>query len=324
MIAHDQDAFATLLLVSDMEPGRGELAEPLTTAQWRAFSRLLKARGYAPGDLVEMDMSGLMLRLGLSEAEAYRLCLLLGRTLPLSVSLEEFAARGVDVTTIGEKQYPPRVRERMGEKAPPALYMAGRPEVFWQDAVAILGGPPPDDATEQAARSLAAAAVRAGYVVLTEGLTGVARVAEDEALDRGGLIAEVLPGHLAKRAQSPDMALILKERAGACLSQRHPDAPGDVKSALAREKLIFALADAVFVVSADNLRGAAYEGALEALKTQAKRFIYVWNDPGKPGNIDLIARGATPFCPGDAFEPLAQGWRGATQLSMFDRAEPLA
>jgi predicted Rossmann fold nucleotide-binding protein DprA/Smf involved in DNA uptake len=83
-------------------------------------------------------MSGLMLRYGMREADAYRVCMLLSRNLPLSFLLERLNASGVDLVTLYDAAYPARIRGALGEKAPPTLFLRGRPEIFRQNAIAIL------------------------------------------------------------------------------------------------------------------------------------------------------------------------------------------
>ena len=323
MMNHNNDAFATMLLMSQITPNREELSRPLSPAEWHDLRLILKDQGLSFGALLETDMSGMMLKFSMREADAYRLCVLLGRTLPLSMSLEQFALRGIDILCYEEKHYPARFRERLQTKAPPMLYLAGRPELFKQDAVAFLGNLPPRGDAEPLVRDLARMAVEAGYVVLTDGVTGVGRIAEDEAVLRGGRVIEIVADSLSARSQEPDMQRLIGQRSGACVSITHPDAPYTVPHALARNKCVYALANAAFVIAADQRRGATFAGAAEALRNRYCDFVYVWDTKLYPGNGELAARGATPFAgiAKTAFEQMAKGWRGAKaeQLSMFDR-----
>ena len=92
-IMHRDDSFATMLLTCALSPDREELVHPLCATDFHEL-RLLVARAGAPlGQLIGMDMSGVMRLLEVDEMTAYRLCILLGRILPLSYMLESLAER---------------------------------------------------------------------------------------------------------------------------------------------------------------------------------------------------------------------------------------
>ena len=326
-MTHNDDSFATMLLMSQITPAREELARPLSTGEWHALYARVRARGMTMGELINLDMSGFMMRFGMSEQEAYRLCVLLGRVLPLSMCLERFYQDGIDILTWNQAIYPARLRERLGEKAPPMLYLAGRPELFKQDAIAILGAPNGREGGEERVRALTRMAVRSGYTIITDGALGLSRIAQDEAFRVQGRVIEVASGGLAARVKERDMLGLIELRAGAAMSITHPDAPHTVSHARSRNKCLYALAHAVFVFGAEKGRGAAYEGVSEALLRGWSDFVYVWDTPAYPDGRALIARGATPVCDvsPEAFEQMTRTWRGATarQMSMFDRETPL-
>ena len=78
-IMHRDDSFATMLLTCALSPDREELVHPLCATEFHEL-RLLAARAGAPlGQLIGMDMSGVMRLLEVDEMTAYRLCILLGR-----------------------------------------------------------------------------------------------------------------------------------------------------------------------------------------------------------------------------------------------------
>lgn len=326
-MTHNDDSFATMLLMSQITPQREELVRPLSTGEWHALHAQVRGQGMAMGELMGMDMSGMMMRLGLSEGEAYRLCVLLGRVLPLSMCLERFAQQGIQVITWGQALYPVRLRQRLGDKAPPMVYVAGRPELFRQDAVAILGGKG-GQGQEERVRALARMAVEKGYTIITDGAPGLSRAAQDEARRQGGRTLEVVSGGLAGRVEEADMAACLGDRSGAALALIHPDAPHTVSHALERNKCLYALAHAAFVFGVDQGRSAAYQGVCQALQRRWVDFLYAWDDPASPDSQVLLAKGATPMgeITPQAFDRMDRAWQGATarQMSLFDRDMPLA
>ena len=324
-MTHNDDSFATMLLMSQITPEREELARPLSTGEWHALYARVRARGMAMGELINLDMSGFMMRFDMSEQEAYRLCVLLGRVLPLSMCLERFYQDGIEILTWNQASYPARLRERLGEMAPPMIYLAGRPELFKQDAIAILGAESGGEGEERV-RTLVRMAVESGYTILTDGALGLSRIAEDEAFRCHGRVIEVASGGLAARVRERDMLGLIELRAGAAMAITHPDAPHTVSHARSRNKCLYALAHAAFIFGAEKGKGATYEGAVEALQRGWSDFVYVWDTPACPDGRALIARGATPLreIGPEAFKQMARTWRGATarQISMFDRETP--
>ncbi len=123
---HNDDAFTTMLLTVPITPDREELARPLSPGEFARLDELaLKTRPGSLGALIDIDMSGLMLRYGMREADAYRVCMLLSRNLPLSFLLERLSASGIDLVTLYDAAYPARIRAALGEKTPPRFFCAG-------------------------------------------------------------------------------------------------------------------------------------------------------------------------------------------------------
>ena len=90
---YNDDAFATMLLTIPLSADRAEYARPLSTAEYRRLlSRVKSSAAGRLGALLRADISGLMMLLGVSEEEGYRLYTLLNRGVQLSYTLENFMA----------------------------------------------------------------------------------------------------------------------------------------------------------------------------------------------------------------------------------------
>lgn len=287
---YDDNAFATLLLASQITPSREELARPLSATEYRALCEKLRHAGLALGELLTLDMSGMILRLGLREEEAYRLCLLLSRTLPLSVSIETMDGQGIEPLCAGEPGFPETFARL--DCPPPVLYLAGRAELFRQSAVAILGASPIRRDMEAQVRMLARFAAESGLVVIADGATSVGVIARDEAVRAGGRTIEALSGGLGEYVARPDTRALLERRAIACFSLAHPEAPRTAPHALARNKCLYVLAGAAFLISAGQPTGLAAKGALEALRGRLCDAVYLLPQKNDPGRDALLAKGA--------------------------------
>ncbi len=325
---HNDDAFATMLLMSQINPQREELVLPLSIPEWH---QLRERAGHSElmslGGMLRSDMSELMLTLGCTEAEAYRLCVLLGRTLPLSISFEQMRMSGIEVMTYEERPYPELLRECLGSKAPPMLYLCGRPELFRQPAVAVLGAASPKGAMLEKVRLLARQAVDLGYVVIVDGQNGAGMVALDEAVSCGGYAAMVMAGELMDAAASERIAGQVRDRRVALISQYHPEAPYTLSHAIQRNKMIYALSQAAFVFSCDEEKGATWAGATEALRAKYCNFVYVLDTDQHSGNRPLLQRGAVsmPDFERIGVDVLSGFWQSATaeQTCLFDWRDPI-
>jgi predicted Rossmann fold nucleotide-binding protein DprA/Smf involved in DNA uptake len=322
---HNDDAFTAMLLTVPVTPDREELARPLSPLEFARLNDLaIKTRPGSLGALIDIDMSGLMLRYGMKESDAYRVCLLLGRNLPLSLLIERLAEADIELVTLYNAAYPQRVRDALGDKAPPTLFLRGRPEMFRQSAVAILGSVPPKGEAEAHVRALVRQASNEDYVILTDGMTGLGRIAEDEAFLCGGRVISFLSGALMERIQQPMLSNLIDERRGAAVSPLHPEALPTLSHGTARGRCLYAQAEAAFVFGCEHKKGDTWQCAVDALRDRNCRHIYAWDTPLYSGNRPLMERGALPFAGPVNFSQMARIWRvaQAEQLSFFEWEAP--
>ena len=323
---YSDDAFATIMLMSQAMPGREELVSPLSAGEYHALrGRVRLSSLRTMSNLAHTDMGGMMQYLNMPETEAYRICLLLNRVLPIAMSIEGFMNAGISIVTLDDERYPVQILDPLHKKAPPMLYYSGRPEVFKQWAVAILGNEPIVGDAEEKVRAFASRAVKEDLVIITDGTAGLGRIAEDQAYQDGGFCIEVLPGGMNVRLADERVQRMIAERQLLLLSIRHPDAPVSVSNALERNALLHALPLASIVFAVRENSGNTWEGAVEALKLLRDKYLYAWDTPIYPGNAKLIGRGAIPFDGDDRrFPQMFDQWKTsvAEQMSMFDRKKP--
>jgi len=317
-LGHTDDSYAAMLLTMALSPNKEEYARPLGVQEFRRFEAAARASRFRSiGALLDVDISGLMMYLGISEEEGYRAYTLLHRGVQLSYALEGFMARGIDVVTQYDGDYPRRLEDRLKDAAPPFLYRCGNNALPGRPAIAILGisGVRTTPEARQSLEALVRGAVRQGYAVITGGELGVARLAAGMVQRCGGELVEVLGGGMRERIDDDTLALLVGEGRAAVLSTEHPDALFTVNHAVTRNRLMLAMADAAFIFNTDGRRGES-----EALANRACDWIYAWEDYA--GNRPLIARGARPFRQlSDAdFDAMSRHWISsrAEQLNIFD------
>ena len=137
---HNDDAFTAMLLTLPLTANKDELVRPLSSAEFSILRARVAACGARRiGDLIGLDVSGIMNLLKVPEAEAYRLCMLLCRTMPLSYAMERFYEQNLELLTLYDSAYPENLATRLGDDAPAAMYMCGDASILSMPLVGILG-----------------------------------------------------------------------------------------------------------------------------------------------------------------------------------------
>lgn len=315
---YTDDAYAVMLLCIALSPDREEYARPLSVREFKELESAVRRSRYGRlGSLLGADISGLMMYLDLSEAQALRIFTLLQRSVQLTYALERLRREGIDVVTCLDDQYPQRLSRRLGDQAPALYYRCGDGALTNQPAIALvgIGGIRTDDRARQLVNHLVAQAVRRGYVVVTGGEPGISHVAGLAADGCGGRLVDVLGGDMLKYVHGDGVAERIALGRCAVLSLCHPQALFTVVHAASRNRLLFALVDAAFIFNTDNRRGEA--GILQG---RVCPNVYAWE--GYENNRSLIAHGAIPFGRGELpdFDDMAKRWQAgdARQMSLFE------
>lgn len=315
---YTDDAFVTMLLSMALSPNREEYARPFSTQELKKLEEKVRAGGlHHIGGLMNVDISGLMLKLDISEEEAYRIYTLLNRSVQLSYSVENYLRQGIEVVTSYNDEYPQRLKRRMADAAPPVFYRCGNKELLSTPMLAIVGisGVKTSPEVREFVETLVRNGIRMGYTILTGGELGVSRVAMNMVMEYGGNLVEVLGGDMLAHMHEDGIAEMLAMNKAAVVSLEHPEALFTVTHAISRNKLLFSLAEAAFVFNTDGKRGES-----DAIRSNYCDWIYAWN--GYANNQPLIARGAIPVGSKDDLnlDELSRHWRNSEseQLNIFD------
>ena len=315
----NSDGYAATLLTIALSPNREEYVRPLSNQEYsRIEERVRESAAYRTvGDMLTEDISGLMLRLQISEEEAYRIYSLLNRGVHFSFAVEKMAMHATNIISRFDPNYPRRLLARMHEAAPVFFYQIGNASLIGKPALAILGitgvktTPQAREGVEYVVREV----TKRGWTIITGGELGLSHVAANAVLECGGNLIDVLGGGLYEHAESAVIAQLLEENRCTLISLEHPEAMFTVTHAIARNKVIFSLADAAIVMNTDNKRGE-----IDAIQNHYCDWIYAWT--GANSTAALINRGATPVSDLQDlnFDELVRHWKAseAEQISMFD------
>lgn len=298
MTAPSANTQAVLLLTSPLlqESGKGNGKDPvLTAAEYAQLAAFLHKQQHQPADLINGSRESLLGSLS-SEFAAERLDRLLSRGFQLSQAVEHWANRSISVVGRADSAYPRRFKQRLRNGAPPLLYACGNLELLSAPALAVVGSRNTPEPLLQQAEAVGALAAAAGVVLASGAAKGVDETAMLGSLAAGGCAIGVVADSLEKVSARPIWRQALVEGRLLLLSSDTPSARFQVWRAMARNKLIYALADAALVVSSVKGEGGTWAGATEQLQKLQFCPLHVLIDPrGGAGLAALAEIGARPW-----------------------------
>jgi len=284
---------AILLLTAPLIAGRGEASRDLLSlGDYNRLARILREKQKQPADL-----------LGPSALELIELCsqpfgrprldALLGRGFLLSQVVEHWNTRSIWVVSRADSGYPRRIKAKLKEDAPPVLYGCGDIELLDKGGLAVVGSRHVDDDLIAYTEKVGRLTATAGRGIISGGAKGIDRAAMRGGLQGGGVVIGVMADSLERAALARDNREPLINGQLVLISPYDPSAGFNVGNAMQRNKIIYALADAALVVTADFQKGGTWTGAIEQL--EKLHFVPVFARNGASagkGNIALLQHGA--------------------------------
>ena len=286
------NAQAILLLTAPLLIGRGSAsADLLTLGEYNRLARTLREKQKQPADLIgpeaEEVLGGCAPVFGRPRLES-----LLGRGFLLSQAVERWQTHAIWVVSRADASYPRRLKARLKEDAPPVLYGCGDAGLLETGGLAVVGSRHADAELIAFTEAVGRLAAEARQTLISGGARGIDRAAMAGALSAGGHVAGVMADSLERAGVVPDHREPLMDGKLVLISPYDPAAGFHVGNAMQRNKVIYALADAALVVSADFQKGGTWEGAIEQLERLRFVPVFVRDEPraGK-GNAALLHRG---------------------------------
>ncbi|MFP4058611.1 MAG: DNA-processing protein DprA [Candidatus Brocadiia bacterium] len=206
----------------------------------------------------------------------------------------KLAREGVHTLRLGEPGYPPRLGEL--PNPPPLLYLRGRLPDSERPTFGIVGTTRASRHGMEVADAAARRLADRGWVVVSGNARGIDAAAHRAALRAGRATILVLPTGILRfcaRAGYPPPGELW--RCAAALSEWHPQAPWRTAAALARNRVIAALSDALLVVETRE-RGGAMSTLRHAVALGRRTFVVRFREPAPSagGNPAAEAAGASP------------------------------
>ena len=309
---YTETAQAILLLTCYFNKSEVKSVRPLTPLQYARLAAWLHHNKYSPASLLS-DADSVLAQWQdpkpggkRNEITIERLQQLLARGGSMAFALEHWAKQGVHAVTRACANYPQKIPEKLGETRPPVFFTVGNLELLNKPGIGFVGSREIDADDDSVTQNKAQLAVAQDFVVVSGGAKGVDQTSMLSALEQGGASIGVLADSLLRASASKAYRDGLRDNRLLLLSPFYPEAGFTPANAMARNKYIYALSEAVVVVKS-ALTGGTWTGANENLKHQ---WCPLWvRNNDHPGNQELIKLGALPM---------------AEDFTCFNSAQPVA
>lgn len=287
------DTQALLLLCSRL--GLAQDVKPLSTSEWNRVAVPIGAGGLTPGALLGRSATDMARDLSVDPLFAERMARLLERGGQLALEVERLISRGIWTLSRVDEEYPARWKTRLRGAAPIVIFGAGPLASLDARAMAIVGSRDVDQSALAFTAQLAESCVGAGLTIVSGGARGSDAAAVTAALDAGGCASIVLADSLEQTLKKRELLNAIRAARLTVVTAEHPSRPFSVPVAMARNRLIYCLAEWATVVSSAVETGGTWSGAVEALRHEWVP-VFVHSAEGVPdGNRELIQRGASPL-----------------------------
>ncbi len=207
---------------------------------------------------------------------------------------EDLFAQGYEIIPINSPEYPKTLKENLGFKSPPILYVKGNKNLLQEGSVAIVGSRDASDAALKFTDNIAKLASEEHKVVVSGFARGVDRQALDAALKYNGKSIIVLPqGITTFYSGFKQYYRQIVEGNVLVISTFFPKAKWSVQLAMARNSIIYGLAKEIYVAESSQ-RGGTWSGVMEGLRKMRKIHIRKPEPYEKNANDLLIEKGVIP------------------------------
>lgn len=208
---------------------------------------------------------------------------------------ESFFSQGFEIIPITSPEYSKTLKGNLkAAHSPAVLYIKGNKKILEEKSIAIVGS---RDASEIALKftdNIAKLASKDFKVVVSGFAKGVDKQALDSAINHKGQSIIVLPqGIMTFGSGFKNYYKQIIDGDVLVLSTFFPKAPWRAELAMARNPIIYGLADEIYVAESSE-KGGTWSGVVDGLKKSRKIFVRKPEPNEKNANLILIQKGAVP------------------------------
>lgn len=274
--------------------GNDKSIKPLSLGKYNSIARWLHSNKMRPEDLLEKE--NVKNAAKAADIDLEYLNKLLERGVQLGFAVEEWHRNGIWIISRSDNDYPTRYKKHLKEQAPPLLFGVGDRSLLNIGGIGIIGSRNVDEEGICFAKEAAEVCAKNNIPVISGGARGVDQIAMTSSLNIGGITIGVLAEELFKTSLERGYRNAIAEGKLVLISHCHPNARFNVGTAMARNKLIYALSDYSLVVSSEFNKGGTWAGAVEELNRENAIPVFVRAGENIPlGNKRLLELGAVEW-----------------------------
>lgn len=291
---YDEIMQATMLLCCHFNKNEVKNFKPLSGLEYSKLAQWLHQNKWTPASLLsQTDEILTQWEDPKGKITAERIKQLLGRGVSMSFALEKWTKQGIWVISRVSEFYPKAIKRHLGDQRPPILFGLGNQQLLNQTGLGFVGSRYITKNDEIFASEKAKQAVEEGYNVISGGAKGVDQAAMQAALEHGGRSVGILADGIYTNETRRIFLKYLRQETLVLISPFFPEAGFSVGSAMARNKFIYTMSEAVIVVKSDKDKGGTWAGAKENLN---KKWVpLLVRDIAEEGNQALIQMGGIGF-----------------------------
>jgi predicted Rossmann fold nucleotide-binding protein DprA/Smf involved in DNA uptake len=293
-----QNTQAILLLTGYFNPSTASSVKPLTVGEWSRFAEFLKNKTIQPSQLLKVDCLKLLDGFSDKTVTIERVDTLLKRGTAMAVALEKWSRSSIWVISRADKEYPERLKKKLGHSSPPILYGCGNKALLNKGGVGVVGSRTVSEDDLSYTKHLGTKVAISGFSIVSGGAKGVDQAAMLSALDVDGTVIGILADSLFRACSSRQYRQHIMNNNLVLITPFYPEAGFNAGNAMQRNKYIYCLSDATVVVHSGNPNfskngkgGGTWTGALENLK---KAWVPLWvkqTSDTKAGNALIVMEG---------------------------------
>jgi len=202
-------------------------------------------------------------------------------------------SKQIKILTRGTDEYPKRLEQILGDSAPHTLYVWGNLNLLKKPAVGFCGSRSATEKGIEVTEDTARQITESDWVVVSGHARGVDSKAHQTALENGGGTIIVAAEGILNFKLRRELKKIAKPEQVLVISEFPPNAHWNVGNAMARNRIIIALSDAMVLIESRR-EGGTFEAGKTALKLKVPLFVAQYQTPGESaaGNEYFLKRGA--------------------------------
>ena len=208
---------------------------------------------------------------------------------------ESFFSQGFEIIPITSPEYSKTLKSNLkAAHSPAVLYVKGNKKILDEKSIAIVGSRAASEVALQFTDNIAKNASKEYKVVVSGFAKGVDKQALDSAINYKGQSIIVLPqGIMTFTSGFKNYYKQIIDGDVLVLSTFFPKAPWRAELAMARNPIIYGLADEIYVAESSE-KGGTWSGVVDGLRKGRKIYVRKPEPTEKNANNILIQKGAVP------------------------------